>query len=292
MTEQDHKRRVKKELLSAGLTRYSLTKNETRRLPQVIHDDEHIGAAINGRSATGAVMLVATDKRLLFLDCKSFYSSIDEISYDVVSGVMHHTQGLFSNIIVHTRVGEYNLRFVNNKQANKFVNYLESKQLEQSNSVRNKEAPDSFDASWQPLAKPYELDNPARSFLQTNTIGVLSTIDRTGNVCGATVYYLCDPDDQLYILTKSETSKARNMLQHPQVALTIFDEYSIQSLQVSGLASVVTDVAVTNQVFSLLTKERQYKDNKSTTPVTKIQEGSFVVFRISITDASYRKFKS
>ena len=95
MYTKEHQRRVNEELMKAGLTRYALLKNEVRYLPHIIHEGEHIQAAINGRSATGSVMLVATDKRVIYLDCKSFYTTSDEISYDVVAGVMYHVQGLY-----------------------------------------------------------------------------------------------------------------------------------------------------------------------------------------------------
>lgn len=288
MVTNEHKKRMKAELLAAGATRYGLVKNETRRLPELIHEDEHIGAAVNGRSESGAVMLVATDKRLLYLDFKSFYSSVDEITYDVVSGVMHHTQGLFSNIIVHTRVGDYNLRFVNNKQGQKFVKYLESKRLEKSQYETPTSKTDELKLS--NLTNRVELDKQARNFLQTNSVGVLSTIDRMGNVCGATIYYVCDPENNLYILTKSETTKARNILQHPQVALTVFEEYSLQTIQISGLAEVVTDQVTSRQVLNLITQERQHSDGPSLPPVTKLQDGAFVVFKIIITEANYRNF--
>ncbi len=290
MITEDHKRRVRKELHDVGLSRYSLSKNESRHLPNIIHEDEHIEAAINGRSDTGSVMLVATDKRLLYLDCKSFYSSTDEITYDVVSGVLHHVQGIFSNVIVHTRVGEYNLRFVNNKEAKRFVSFLESKRLELPDyRIGGQQAIDGPNMA-KPTS-PFVLENDARQFLQTHSVGVLSTIDRTGNVSGATVYYLSDADGQIYILTKTNTNKSRNMLVHKQVAFTVFEEYSLESIQVSGVAEVVSDQSISNRVYSHITQERQYGDTKSLPPVSKIQTGSFIVFRIDPTEAKYQKFK-
>lgn len=290
MYTKEHQNRVNQELMRAGFTRYGLLKNEARYLPHIIHEDERIEAAINGRSATGSVMLVATNKRVLFLDCKSFYTTSDEISYDVVAGVMHHVQGLYANVILHTRVGEYNLRLVNKKQAIRFVEFIESKRLEVPLMGANTNQKSSDDLGLEKL-KPLSLDRESRAFLQTHNVGVLSTFDRGGSPHGAVVYYVVDQEN-IYFLTKSETAKAKNILAHPQVALTIFEDYTLQSLQLRGLAEAEHNQLITTRVFEIITRELQYDGENSTPPVTKILEGSYVVFRITVTEATYQQFRS
>ena len=195
-----------------------------------------------------------------------------------------------SNVILHTRIGEYNLRLVNKKQAAQFVEVIENKRLEVAYQGTGSEMEEVNLASPEKI-KPVTLDREARSFLQTHNVGVLSTIDRGGSPHGATVYYVIDQEN-VYFLTKSETTKAKNILAHPQVALTIFEEYTLQSLQICGLAEAEHDRGVTTRVFEIITRELQYDSEKTTTPVTKILEGSYVVFKITITDAKYRQFRS
>lgn len=290
MYTKDHQRRIKQELTSAGLSRYALLKNEARHLPNVIHEDEHIIAAINGRSATGSVMLVATDRRVIFLDCKSFYTTLDEISYDVVAGVMHHIQGVYANVILHTRVGEYNLRLVNKFQAHKFVDCIERKRLE-AQYGDNKDERSNIDSVRVDAPMSFNMDQVSRNFLQTHNVGVLSTIDRGGSPHGAVVYYVVE-QEKVYFLTKSETNKAKNIIAHPQVALTIFEDYTLQCLQLRGLAEAEHNEILVSRIFDVITRELQYDDEKSTPPVTKILEGSYVVFKITITQANYQKFRS
>lgn len=86
LVDEDHAKRVKAELIKAGVTTYGLMKAESRHLPEHVHEDEHIGGVVYGRYEGGSGMIVATDKRVLFLDYKPFYKSTDEIHYDVVSG--------------------------------------------------------------------------------------------------------------------------------------------------------------------------------------------------------------
>ncbi|MCA9332964.1 pyridoxamine 5'-phosphate oxidase family protein [Candidatus Saccharibacteria bacterium] len=286
-----NKKRIYDELVKTGISRYSIRKNEVRQLLNIIHEDEHIGAAINGRSDVGSVMLVATNVRVLFLDCKSFYSTLDELSYDVVSGVNLHTQGIFSSVILHTRIGEYNLRFVNPKRASAFVEFIEAKRLEN---------PDSRTSAIEKIGQPglinsdveyIKLDKEQRNFLNTHNSGVLSTIDRAGNVHGATIYYVAN-SDTVYMLTKSDTEKARNVLVHPQVALTITEELAYQTLQLRGFAEVVNNNDKKNEVFNQILKFRNELDQTTLPPVTKVQNGSYVVLKISFTEAKYYNFKN
>ncbi len=70
MKDQIHTNRIKQELKDAGLTSYGLLNSESRYLPQLIHEDEHIGGVVYGKHKNGLAMLVATDRRVIFLDKK------------------------------------------------------------------------------------------------------------------------------------------------------------------------------------------------------------------------------
>ncbi len=288
-----HEQNIRDQLIEAGITRYSLRKNEVKYLPNVIHEDEVIGAAVNGKSDLGSVMLVATDKRVIFLDCKSFYTTVDELTYDVVSGVALRVQGLFANVTLHTRVGEYNLRIVNLKQANRFTEYIEKKKLENpekpvSSILGSEETrPEQNTLS---KHKIINLKTAESNFLNTHYLGVLSSVGRTGIISGSAVYYLTK-DSKIYFITKSETEKARNIISNPQIAFTVFEELTYETLQISGIALVVTDIETRNQVFQNILKIRNMQDNVTTPPVTKLNQGSYVVFEIGITEAKYHKYK-
>ena len=45
-----HKKRIESELKAAHMTAYGLLKMETAKLPEIIHDDEHIGGVVYGRT--------------------------------------------------------------------------------------------------------------------------------------------------------------------------------------------------------------------------------------------------
>jgi len=126
----DHSRRVKKELRDAGLRGTGLMRLESRYLPHIIHPDEHIGGAIGGYNDNGFAMLVATDRRIIFLDKKPLFIEEDEVTYNVVSGVKFTHAGFGSIVTLHTRIKDYALRTLNQKAALNFVEYIESRSLE------------------------------------------------------------------------------------------------------------------------------------------------------------------
>lgn len=130
MVTQQHINRVRMELKVAGMTAYGLGKIESRYLPNLIHEDEHIGGVIYGQNEGGSAMLVATNKRIIFLDRKPMFTTTDELTYDVVSGLRHDSSGFLHTVVLHTRIGDYKLRYVNKNCAKRFVAYIEKCRLE------------------------------------------------------------------------------------------------------------------------------------------------------------------
>jgi general stress protein 26 len=280
--------RVKKELIAAGVTRYGLVKAESKELPRILHDDEHIGGVVYGQIGGGSsAMLVATDKRVIFLDKRPLFMTTDEVTYDVVSGVKNTKAGPFTSITLHTRISDYTLRYVNAKCAHIFVEYIEGKRLEKGRY--NPET--SRDSEETPVLIPQNFnDNKALNFLKEHDLGVLSTVDRTGNVHGAVIYYIVDPSNFIYILTKSGTGKGRNVYAHSQVALTVHEVGTMQTLQVQGMASVETNQEIKRDVFNQVVKPRPYRGKNQLPPVTKLKEGSFMVIRINPTVLSFHDY--
>lgn len=128
---QQHRLRIKQELVDAGLNKLGFMYGETRYLPRIIHDDEHIEAAVTGRGRTGRAMLIATDKRAIYLDKKPLFIKADELTYYVVSGVTFSQSILIAKITLHTRMGDYSLRTTNVAAARQFRDFIESRCLEQ-----------------------------------------------------------------------------------------------------------------------------------------------------------------
>lgn len=287
MVQSAHSQRIRKELRAAGLGTIGQHNTESRHLSELIHDEEHIKGVVYGKYIDGMAMLIATDKRVIFFDKKPLFSTVDELTYDVVSGVNVIKQGLSSGVVLHTRVGDYALRYVNSNSVRIFKQYLESHILEQPTKAEQiKEAPKD-EVSF----KDPNLMSEATAFLRENELAILSSVDRTGIVHGAVVYYYAPDDGNVYVLTKTTTQKARNVYAHPQVALTIYDADKLQTLQIQGKAEVETDLAMRKTVFKNIAKLRKYGDDERLPPVVQLEGQDFIVIRVSIASSKFTNFK-
>jgi hypothetical protein len=125
-----HEEQVKQRLLHLGVTRTGLLRSESRYLPHIIHPNETIGGVVYGRHPDGFAMLIATDRRVIFLDKKPLFVNEDEVTYDVVSGVKKSILGVTSSVTLHTKVKDYPIRTLNHRCAQSFVDYIEARRLE------------------------------------------------------------------------------------------------------------------------------------------------------------------
>lgn len=283
-----HAERIRKELIAANITQYGLRKAEARYLPKIIHKDEHIGGVVYGRNESGSAMLIATDRRIIYLDKKPLFTSSEEVTYDVVSGFIINTQSVVNAITLHTKVKDFRLRFVNHRCAVHFQRYVETRHLEDSRTQPITKVPKPVSRS-KKATFPFFSDD-ALSFLRSNDLAVLSTVSKSSQASGAVVYYLVDDQHRIYILTKAETTKAKNVLHNKHVALTLFDAQRAQTLQIQGEATIETNEEVKAYVFKTISRIRQYSSGYQLPPVAWLQAGMFVVIRITPTTSTFVDF--
>lgn len=125
-----HEERVKQELQKLGVSRYALWRAESRHLPSIIHKDELIGGVVYGKHVDNFAMLVATDRRIIFLDKRPLFVNVDEITYDVVSGISFSHAGIGSTVTLHTRIKDYPIRTFNQRCAKVLIDFIEARSLE------------------------------------------------------------------------------------------------------------------------------------------------------------------
>ena len=111
------------------------------------------------------------------------------------------------------------------------------------------------------------------------------------NVHGAVVYYLAKDHNKLYILTRSETAKSRDILANQQVALTIFDTDPPRTLQLQGIAQIENDAKVRDEIFGEMIQPRLYQGGLKAPPVTQYKAGGYMVVAISPTSAVYHPYQ-
>lgn len=291
MVDKDLKERITTELKDAGMTSYGLMKFETAYLPHVIHENEHVKAVVYGRleGTIDSVMLVATNQRVLFLNCKPFYKDWDEITYEVVAGVRISMAGMFAGVVLHTRVKDYELRYVNLGCAKKFVDYIgsyvEKQELKRSGIGTEPEKTKGFPSY--KMKREKETKAKEHHSNETTTIlddtAVLSTSDENAEVHASVVHYVIDKDDNFYFLTKTDTKKVKNLEQNNVVALTIHPSQSLQVLYVKGKAELVQNKLTKQQVFDHIIEPKSYKEGVKLPPITQIETGAYIAYKITPT---------
>jgi hypothetical protein len=72
---------------------------ELKELQQILMDDEKIIAAAPGRYFSGIALLVATDLRLLLIDKRTFFMTVEDTRYDMISEIDFSSR--FYDVTVH-----------------------------------------------------------------------------------------------------------------------------------------------------------------------------------------------
>lgn len=125
----------REQLQRLGADTYDLHLPETHTLPLIIQPGESIEGIVYGRyvykTNTEEIIsrgaLVVTDKRVVLVNKKPFYVSCEEIAIDRVSGITYERIGLIGHVILHTRLGDFNMRTFNQSCARHFTEAVEAK---------------------------------------------------------------------------------------------------------------------------------------------------------------------
>ena len=110
-----------------GADEYDLLLPETHCLPRILKSGETIFGALYGRYHKGAKklisrgLLVITDLRIILIDKKPLFEQIDDITFDVVSGIDYGQVGPIATVALHTRLGDVVMRTFNRQCGRQFV---------------------------------------------------------------------------------------------------------------------------------------------------------------------------
>lgn len=276
--------RVTEELKAVGVTAYGRLKRPSRLLHALLRDDEHIEAAAYGQSADGSAMLVATDKRVLFVEANLLYSSSDDFGYDVISGVNHQESPLFGSVTLFTKVHTYHLEYASRASAMRFVKLIEDRVAGVGDVKKD------FDLSYEEPEREVHyamLHDEARDFLHSQETMVISTAARTGQVNSAVVYYMIQ-DDVLYMLTKKETSKSHNLIAGKMAAIVVYDAATKRTAQLQARAEIVGDPEMGQRVFKTIGQAMH--GGVENLPIAQLDAGGYIVFALRPTDVQYHDY--
>jgi uncharacterized protein YhbP (UPF0306 family) len=98
----------------------------------------------------------------------------------------------------------------------------------------------------------------AKEIINDNKYMVLSTSDKNGDPWGTALFYTCDEKYNFYFYSNSDSSHCTNILQNPNVSLTIFNQESMvgsyDGVQIKGQVSEVTDTELPETILRYFKK--------------------------------------
>jgi hypothetical protein len=106
---------------------------EIRALPDLLESDERVEAAIQGDYAGGTGLLVATDRRALFVNREMLGGlKTDSFRYDRITSIRQERGSILGKITVFAADNSACINAVDPSQAEKLVAYLRAKAGEQA----------------------------------------------------------------------------------------------------------------------------------------------------------------
>lgn len=104
MSEKSRLDEIKEELEKLEINPTIFARKEIRELPEILSRDEKIVYLVEGRNKTTKhhIILVATDRRLIFVDKEFMYGlKVEDFSYDKVSSIQYEKEFMLASIDIH-----------------------------------------------------------------------------------------------------------------------------------------------------------------------------------------------
>ena len=127
-------------------------------------------------------------------------------------------------------------------------------------------------------------------FLNTNPLGVVSTVSSDGTPWGAAVYFIADDDFNIYFVTRAETTKYHNLKQGRVAAFTIADRATQTTVQLTGKVSQVSTSDYMENLFDKFMEIRHNDDHGWTPPINKVHAGNYMPLCITPTRLQYANY--
>lgn len=128
------------------------------------------------------------------------------------------------------------------------------------------------------------------SYIDRNPTAVLGTINNDGTPYGAVVYVCSASHSRVCFITKNLTRKYANLVEHPHVSLTFFNERESSTLQAEGRAFVVNDAELMDTVMDKINKVHAMRADWMP-PVAKLRAGSYTVIGVELTHARLAEYE-
>ena len=144
---------------------------ELKELQQILMDDEKIIAAAPGRYFNGLALLVATDQRLLLVDKRTFFMTVEDTRYDMISEIDFSSKFYDMTVHIFTLNKQHNFTTIRYKQQLRdLCNYAQQRVWELRQIQEQAVAPANVP---QPSLRPAAVSSPP---LATTTVSSVPQI--------------------------------------------------------------------------------------------------------------------
>jgi hypothetical protein len=146
---------IERQLAAIGANFRFWGRGEIRELQHILIPSEQIQFCLNGRYEGGFALLCATDQRILLIDKKPFYLTLEDVRYDMVSEVDFSSRLLDSTVRICTPNKDLRFTSFHGSLLRKMTAYMQNRVME----FRQQHM-------MQPAQQPSFL--PAQYYIQTN----------------------------------------------------------------------------------------------------------------------------
>lgn len=127
-------------------------------------------------------------------------------------------------------------------------------------------------------------------YIDKNPLATLSTINDNGTPHGALVYICALSDQTVCFVTKNLTQKYINMIERPDVSLTIGNDRDSSTLQINGKAVVVSNPALMETVLDKISAVHA-RMAEWLPPIAKLRAGNYAIIAVRIEHARLGEFR-
>ncbi len=110
-----HQSVIHARMAQLGIKVSSWYRPELKELSSILMDDESIISLVTGRYYGGYALLAATDHRLLLIDKKTMFMSMEDIRYDMISAINYSSRVFDATILISTMNKQHRFTSVKHK---------------------------------------------------------------------------------------------------------------------------------------------------------------------------------
>ncbi|HUD10343.1 MAG TPA: PH domain-containing protein [Candidatus Saccharimonadales bacterium] len=129
---------VENQLKQIGFNFHAWGRGEVKELCKILADDETIKQCANGYYQGGFAMLVATDQRLLLVDRKPLFLTLEAIWYDKIGQIDYYHRMLNATISISSPNKELNFTSMNHARLRQILAFSQQKMI----AAKDGDAPD------------------------------------------------------------------------------------------------------------------------------------------------------